>query len=120
MKPLSGWFKRFREGKGKGKKAHRRWYQIRGRILSSYKKQVDGICEFWFSLTRPALLPAAGVHRIGPVDVQNGKSATKTYNMNDFLSSNIPSKNPNCVDRDGFVATRRLSCVHVVSVRAAN
>ena len=23
--------------------------------------------------------------------------------MNDFLHSNVPSKNPNCVDREGFV-----------------
>ena len=39
MEPISGWFKRLREGKGKS--GHRRWYQLRGRILSSYKKQVD-------------------------------------------------------------------------------
>lgn len=39
VQPLSGWFKRSREGKGKA--GHRRWYQIHGRILSSYKKQVQ-------------------------------------------------------------------------------
>ena len=50
------------------------------------------------------------------VCVQNGKSATKTYNMNDFLSSNIPSKNPNCVDRDGFVATCRQAVVRTCVV----
>ena len=38
VQPLSGWFKRLREGKGKA--GHRRWYQIRGRVLSSYKKKV--------------------------------------------------------------------------------
>ena len=39
VQPLSGWFKRLREGKSKS--GHRRWYQIRGRVLSSYKEQVD-------------------------------------------------------------------------------
>ena len=44
MKALSGWFKRLREGKGKA--GHRRWYEIRGRVLSSYKKKVKSAVFF--------------------------------------------------------------------------
>ena len=44
VEPRSGWFKRLRGGKGKA--AHRRWYQISGRMLSSYKKQVGKMDVF--------------------------------------------------------------------------
>ena len=37
--------------------------------------------------------------------------------MNDFLHSNIPSKHPNCVDRDGFVfLLRAIDTVHEVNL----
>ena len=37
--------------------------------------------------------------------------------MNDFLHSNIPSKHPNCVDRDGFVFWfRAVDAVHEVNL----
>ena len=37
--------------------------------------------------------------------------------MNDFLHSNIPSKHPNCVDRDGFVfLVRAFDAVYEVNL----
>ena len=125
MEPLSGWFKRLREGKGKG--GHRRWYQIRGRILSSYKKQVEFVDQcamglfdpepFLFSCAqctvqgRDSLLPIRSLNWC--CDVQNGKSATKIFDMNDFLRSNMPSKNPYCVDGNGYV----IACLAKGGVR---